>query len=195
MKTQELTLPLGTIRPQQSDAPALAAGWYWDINRGIAVYYDPNSQRFYTLQSGILVPLANWNTPPKQVSLAPGDKLQMTLAFQYIGPAVTGVLTRFSIGVKGAFGYTEYLAGTPSFNIPANLTGTPTEVTCSNTFNIPSNVGSDWDDVHVKIWGGTPNLGGSEQLPAYEFGFENALLIVSAQPSITEFKIKDFVKV
>ena len=85
--------------------------------------------------------------------------------------------------------------GTPSFDIAANITGTPQDRSASYTFTIPTGVKSDWTDIYVKIWGGTPNIGGSEQFPAYEMGYSYALIIAGATVNITEFTIKDFAKV
>jgi hypothetical protein len=66
-------------------------------------------------------------------------------------------------------------------------------VSNSHTFAIPTNIGSDWNDIYVKMYGGTPSLG-SDVVPSYIFGYENALIIVGTQPNITEFKIADFAK-
>ena len=46
----------------------------------------------------------------------------------------------------------------------------------------------------MKMYGGTPSLG-SEVIPSYIFGYQDALTIVGNQPTITEFKIGDFAKV
>jgi hypothetical protein len=62
-------------------------------------------------------------------------------------------------------------------------------VTDEYTFTIPTSVGTDWDDIYCKIYGGSPSV------PQTLFGYENALLIVGTSPAITEFKIADFVKV
>jgi hypothetical protein len=50
------------------------------------------------------------------------------------------------------------------------------------------------DDIYVKIFGGSPSIGG-EATTSFLFGYENALTIAGVQPSITEFKISDFAKV
>jgi len=197
MELKTLALDLGVVKvlDGKADPPAYAPGWYVDTRTGQSVYFDGNTQRFYALQNGIFVPLATWYGAPKQVTVAPGDKLQVTLGFKYTGPAVSAVLSRFSIGTYGTFGLTEDLVGTPSFSIAANLTSTPQDRSASYTFTIPSTVKDDWTDIYVKIWGGTPNIGGSEQFPAYEMGYSYALIIAGATVNITEFTIKDFAKV
>ncbi len=183
MTLKALELSLGVLA-----TPALAPGWYWDTKTGQTVYFDANTRKFYTLESGIFVPLANWNPAPKQVTLAPGDKLQVTLGFQYIGPAVTGVAAHYSINKSALIGG-EMLTGDNTFNIPANLTSNSVTVTNSYTFTIPVAVETNWIDIYVKLSGGTPGIA------AQEFGYSNALIIVAASPSITGFTIKDFAKV
>jgi len=66
---------------------------------------------------------------------------------------------------------------------------TPTEVTDSYTFTIPTSVDTNWDDIYCKIYGGSPGV------PQNLFGYENALVIVGTSPNITDFKIADFIKV
>jgi len=190
---QGLALFLGSV---VADPPDYTTGWYHDPVTGQPYYYDAENKKWYIYAAGYLYALGYMTAAPKQVTLSPGDSLKITLSFQYIGPAVTGVSSRYCIGVYGALGFTEKVVLTPTFNIPANLTGTPVTVTNYATLALPaSGVGSDWDDIYVKIWGGTPAIGGSEASPNYIFGYENALLLVTLAPTITEFQIADFVKV
>jgi hypothetical protein len=200
MKLKTLALDLGLIEvPHQNgaDPPVdpVAAGYYVDVRTGQQVYFDPNSAKFYTLAGGVYIPLGYMNPAPKQVAVAPGDKLKITISFKYTGPAITGVTGYYCIGVYGTFGFNETMVGQTSFNIPM-VTTPPSapNVTDSYTFTIPTNIGSDWDDIYVKIFGGTPSIGGSATTP-YLFGYENALIIAGINPSITEFKIADFAKV
>jgi len=193
MTTKTLELALGSISVGQQ---LLSSGWYYDPVTGKQYYYNAVQNQWYIYVAGYLYALGYMTAAPKQVTLSPGDSLKITLSFQYIGPAVTGVSSRYCIGVYGALGFTEKVVLTPTFNIPANLTGTPVTVTNYATLALPaSGVGSDWDDIYVKIWGGTPAIGGSEASPNYIFGYENALLLVTLAPTITEFQIADFVKV
>ena len=189
MELKTLALDLGRVRVLQdgADPPEYAAGWYFDPQMGQRIFYDPTTQKFYTMAGGVYIPLGYMNTAPKQVTLAPGDKLKITMSFKYSGPAISGAVCYYSIGVYGAFGFDEKLVGQNSKSISQYTT--PTEVTDSYTFTIPTNVGGDWDDIYCKIYGGSPSV------PQNLFGYENALITVGKEPSISEFKIVDFAKV
>lgn len=184
---------------QQAVLPAYSAGWYIDPNTGALLYYDPAQGKFFTPQGGVYYPLyASGQWPPiaapKTIAIAPGDHLKVTLSFKYIGPAVTGVTGYYAIGVYGGGGFGETMYGTTSFNIPANLTATPITVTNYYTFTIPTNVDTNWKDIYVKMYGGSPSVG-SSLLPNYIFGYTGALTIVGNEPTITDFQILDFAKV
>ncbi len=183
-----LAINLGTVRAMQTP---YQPGWYVNPSTGQRYYYD--GKQWYVYTAGLLTALGYMNPAPKQVTLSPGDKLQVTLGFQYTGPAISQVLSRYAIGVYGSLGFSEMLVGTPTFNVPAS--NTPIAVTNSYVFTIPTGVGSNWTSIYVKIWGGTPDIGGSEQAPPYIFGYQDALVIVGAAVNITNFTITDFVKV
>ena len=192
MELKTLALDLGVVRVLQdgADPPEYAAGWYIDPQTGQRIFYDPNTQKFYTMAGGVYIPLGYMNPAPKQVAVAPGDRLKITLSFKYTGPAQSGVTGYYSIGVYGTFGFNEQMVGQTTFNIP--LVTTPPSapnVTDSYTFTIPTSIGTDWDDIYVKIFGGSPGV------PQNLFGYENALIIAGIRPNITEFKIADFAKV
>lgn len=189
MELKTLALDLSTFRVLQDGfiAQEYAAGWYVDPRTGQRIFYDPNTQEFYTLAGGVYIPLDYMNPAPKQVTLAPGDKLKITMSFMYSGPAISNLVCYYSIGVYGMWGFEQHITGQNTKNIPQYTT--PTLVTDSYTFTIPSNVGTDWNDIYCKIYGGTPSV------PQNLFGYENALLIVGKDPVISEFKISDFVKV
>jgi hypothetical protein len=193
MKLRTMALEVGTLGVN-SNPQEYTAGWYVDPNTGQQVYYDPATRNFYTQAGGIYVPMSYMNTAPKQVTVAPGDNLKITVSFKYTGPAITGACIRYCVGVYGTFGFTEDLVAIESFNIPQVVTPpSVANVSNSHTFAIPTNIGSDWNDIYVKMYGGTPSLG-SDVVPSYIFGYENALIIVGTQPNITEFKIADFAK-
>ncbi len=193
MKT--LQLELGIIRPLQANVQEYVAGWYIDPRTGMPIYYDPEERNFYTMSGGVYLPLMSLSTPPKQVTVAPGDNLRITVSFKYTGPAISGANIRYCIGPNGIFGFTEQMVAVESFSIPQVVTPPASpNVTNSHTFVIPTNVGSDWVSMYVKMYGGTPSLG-SESIPSYIFGYQDALIIAANQPSITEFKIGDFGKV
>jgi len=199
MELKTLALDLGVLGLSQgkADPPGdpVAPGYYVDVRTGQQVYFDPDTDKLYTLAGGVYIPLGYMNPAPKQVAVAPGDKLKITLSFKYTGPAITGVSGYYCIGNYGALGFNEQIVGQTTFNIP-QVTTPPTSpnVTNSYTFTIPTSIGSDWDDIYVKIFGGSPSIAGQATTP-YIFGYENALLIAGVTPTITEFKIADFVKV
>jgi hypothetical protein len=190
MTLKTLTLDLGTVSALQ-----YSTGWYYDPNTGQRYYYNAAQNQWYVSLGGYLYALGYMNPAPKQVTVAPGDKLKIVLSFKYMGPAITGILSRWCIGVYGVWGFTEKVAITPTLDIPANASTTPITVTKEQVLTIPASPGTDWDDIYVKMWGGTPDLGGSEQSPAYIYGCENALIIAGANVVITDFKISDFAKV
>jgi hypothetical protein len=189
METKTLALDLGVYGVLQDgeDQPEYTAGWYVDPQTGQRIFYDPNTQKFYTLAGWIYIPLGYMNPSPKQVTLAIGDKLRITMSFKYSGPAISSAVCYYSIGVYGTFGFDEKMVGQNSKSIPQYVT--PTLVTDSYTFTIPSSVGTNWDDIYCKVYGGSPGV------PQNLFGYENALLIAGTQPAITEFQISDFAKV
>jgi len=189
MELKTLALDLGTVRVLQdkADPPVYQAGWYVDLSTGQRIFYDPDTQNFYTMAGGVYIPLGYMNPAPKQVAIGPGEKLKITISYKYSGPAVSGVTEYFSIGIYGTFGFNEALVGQNSKNLPTSTT--PQPYTGEYIFTIPANVGGDWDDIYCKIYGGTPGI------PQTLFGYENALIIVGKDPTISEFKIADFVKV
>ena len=189
METKTLALDLGIfgVLQEGGEQPEYTAGWYIDPQTGQRIFYDPNTQKFYTLAGGVYIPLGYMNPAPKQVTLAIGDKLRITMSFKYSGPAISSAVCYYSIGVYGTFGFDEKMVGQNSKSIPQYTT--PTLVTDSYTFTIPSSVGTNWDDIYCKIYGGSPGV------PQNLFGYDNALLIVGTEPAITEFKISDFAKV
>ncbi len=200
MELKTLGLNLGLLEiPHQngSDPPEdpVLAGIYVDARTGQQVIYDPSTGKFYTLAGGVYIPMGYMNPAPKQVAVAPGDRLKITISFKYTGPAVSGVTGYYCIGVYGTFGFNETMVGQTSFNIPM-VTTPPSSANVTNeyTFTIPASIGTDWDDIYVKIFGGTPSIGGSATTP-YLFGYENALIVAGTTPNITEFKIADFAKV
>lgn len=191
MVTKTLELELGSIGALGSIAVGqqlISSGWYYDPVTGKQYYYDALQNQWYIYAAGLLYALGYMNPAPKQVALAPGEKLKLSISYKYVGPAVTGAIERFCIGVYGALGFNEKVYGANTKNLPLYIT--PTLVTSEYTLTLPATgVGSDWNDIYAKISGGSPSV------PETLFGYENALIIVGLQPTITEFKIVDFVKV
>ncbi len=200
METKTLALELGAFKllqeePNQQLQDPPVSGWYVDPRTGQRVFYDASAGKFFTLAGGVYIPLGYMNPAPKQVAVAPGDRLKIILSFKYTGPAITAVTGYYCIGVYGTFGFNETMVGQTSFNVPM-VTTPPSSPNVTNeyTFTIPTSIGTDWNDIYVKIFGGNPSIGNSA-LTSYLFGYENALTIAGIQPSITEFKISDFAKV
>jgi hypothetical protein len=189
LKTLALDLGLFGVLQGKTDPPAdpLAPGWYLDPLTGQRVFYDPNTQNFYTMAGGVYIPMGYMNPAPKQVALGPGEKLKITISYKYSGPAISGAIEYFSVGTYGTFGFNEQLVGQNTKSLPASTT--PVAYTGSYTFTIPTNVGTDWDDIYAKIYSGSPSV------PQTLFGYENALVIVGKDPTISEFTIVDFAKV
>ena len=187
LKTLALNLGVFGVLQEGADPPEYAPGWYIDPRTGTRVFYDPNTQAFYTMAGGVYIPLGYMNPAPKQVSIGPGESLRITISYKYSGPAVSGAKERFCVGVFGVFGFNETMVGENTRNLTAATT--PQTYTGSYTFTIPTSVGGDWDDIYCKIYSGSPSV------PQTLFGYENALVIAGREPSISEFTIVDFVKV
>jgi len=189
MEIKTLALDVGVIKPLQVENNSLEyqAGWYIDPVTGQRIFYDPNARSFYTMAGGVFIPLGYMNPAPKQVVLGPGERLRITVSYKYSGPAITGAIEYFSVGVYGTFGFDEKMSGNNTRNLPASTT--PQPYTGQYTFTMPTNVGSNWDDIYCRIYGGSPGV------PQAFFGYEDCLLIVGKDPTISEFEIADFVKV
>lgn len=191
----DLGISLGGADPIVGQQLAVS-GYYYDPITGQKYYYDATQNQWYSVTaSGLLVALSSYmNSAPKQVSLVPGDRLQVTISFKYVGPAVSGVTGYYVIGVYGV-GFTEEIVGQTSFSLPlTTITPSVPNVTNSYTFTIPSSIDASWNDIYVKIFGGNPSIAASATTP-YIFGYIDALVFAALTPTITEFAIKDFVKV
>ncbi len=80
MELKTLALNLGLVGVLQERIVSPAPGWYLDPLTGQRIFYDPNTQNFYTLAGGVYIPLGYMNPAPKQVSLGPGEKLKITIS-------------------------------------------------------------------------------------------------------------------
>ena len=173
---------------------ALAPGWYWDAYTGQTVYSD--GQQFYALQNGLFVPLqvSYWNayTLTPVTIIAGVNGLKVTISFNYIGPAVTGVTCRYSVFTGGnGLLPTEQVGEVETFNIPANLTATAVAVTNSHTFSVAdlTPAGSNWTDIYVYLSGGSPSI------ISQAFGYYGALKVVAEIPTISSFTIQNIAAV
>ncbi len=89
LKTLDLSLKVIRVLQDGTDPPEqalLLPGWYVDPQTGQRIFYDPNSAKFYTMAGGVYIPLGYMNPAPKQVAVAPGDRLRVTISFKYTGP-------------------------------------------------------------------------------------------------------------
>lgn len=188
IKTLELTL--GTLG-LGVDPPAYQAGWYRDQTTGAYYYYD--GSRWFVYAQGILTPLAIVPLPaPKTIEVAPGDKVKISVSYKYSGPAQTGIGEYSSIGYRDALGYHPKIENAPggfARNLPAS--SSPVEYTYEHTLTIPLNVESNWTCIECKVMGGTP---GVPETGVCLFN-PDPLKIVGLVTEITQFTIKDFVKV
>src|SRR4030043_1741865 len=156
MKTKTLALDLGLVRVLQGDSPSYSSGWYLDPLTGQRLFYDQESQNFYTLAGGVYIPLGYMNPAPKQGPIGPGEKLKISISYKYSGPAVSGAIERFCVGVNGAFGFNEQLGGENTKSLASSAT--PMTYTSQYTFTIPTSVGGDWEDIYCKIYSGSPGV-------------------------------------
>ena len=77
MELKTLALDIGSVGVLQERFVTLAAGWYIDPRTGVKVFYEPNSQNFYTMAGGVYIPLGYMNPAPKQVSIGQGERLKI----------------------------------------------------------------------------------------------------------------------
>jgi len=186
MVTKTLVLSLGSISAMQ--VTGYTTGWYRDPITGERYYYDAATGKWYLLVSGLLYPLSiDYLSPPKQLSIIPGDRVKITISYKYSGPAVTGVEERFVIGYEIAGILQEALVDTNTRSLPQS--STPLTYTGEKTLTIPSSVGSNWTVLECKVSGGTPTV------PERGVRYRGAFVVTGLVPEITEFTIIDFIKV
>ncbi len=174
--------------PQQLVLTPQETGWYYNAETNTWVFYDASTGLLYPQIS-----LPSW--PYTKVAISPGDKVRVTVAFSYTGPAVSGIKSRWVIGTNGSWGFDEDIIETPTLSISANFSTSPASRTFVENMTIPSNVADDWDDIYVKIWGGSPSIGGSEAGPAFSIGYNDVFTIVGNEPTITDINITGISKV
>ena len=180
-----LNLDLGIVRALEVP---YQAGWYRDQTTGAYYYYD--GSRWFVYAQGILTPMTITPLPaPKTIEVAPGDKVKISISYKYSGPAQTMIAEYFSIGYRDALGYHPKIESYPGRNLPAS--SSPVEYTAEQTLTLPLNVESNWTCIECKVYGGTP---GVPETGVCLFN-PDPLKIVGLVTEITQFTIKDFVKV
>ncbi len=192
MEVKTLDLNLGVVKAGEA-GPEYSPGWYQDA-AGNRYYYD--GSQWYVQAAGYLYPVtalvAYMNAAPYQVTVAPGDKLQISTSFSYSGPAITGAIIYYSIGIYGALGFSEQMVGQNTKNL--GPFSSPQTISDSYTFTIPSNIGSNWTSIYAKVMGGSPDLGNPAMSGTAIFGYQDALIIAGLTPDIANFTITKFAK-
>lgn len=171
---------------------ALATGWYQDPATGQWYYYDEQGRR-YVYVAGYLYAMVAWEAAPKVVNVRHGDTLRILVSFKYSGPAKTCKL-RGCIGDLGTlwpYAFDEKLwAWSPSFTVPESTT--PTTRTAQVDILITTSLAAGRSySIYTKLEDGisfTEGVTGSVAL-------REAVFVVSAEPTFTEFKITDYAKV
>lgn len=180
IKTLEVTLS-----PQ-----VYAAGWYQDPATGQWYYYDEEGRR-YVYVAGLLYAMMLWEPAPKLVNVRHGDTLRILVSFKYSGSAKTCKL-RGCIGNLGSWDvFDEVLkAWSPSFTLPD--LATPATVTKQVDIPITTAIAAGKNySIYAKLEDGISFTEGKTGSVA----FRDAVFVVSAEPTFSEFVITDYVKV
>ncbi len=183
IKTLEITLS-----PQ-----VYAAGWDRDPATGQWYYYDEEGKR-YAYVAGYIYPAMAFEPAPTVVNVRQGDTLRIRVSFKYSGPAKTCKL-RGCIGNLGSawpYSFDEILfAWSLSFTIPDS----PSPRTVTDKYvDIPITTklaaGKSYS-IYAKLEDGISFQEGVTGSVA----LRDAVFVVSAEPTFSEFKIDDYQKV
>ncbi len=182
IKTLEVTLnPL-----------ALAEGWYQDPSTGQWYYYDEDGFR-YVYVAGYLYPMMTWEEAPKVENVKHGDTLRIFVSFKYSGSAKTCKL-RGCIGNQGTvwpYNFDEVLwAWSPSFTIGPY--DNPT--ICNKYVDIPITT-SIATGKHYSIYAKLENGVSFTEGVTGSVSLKDAIFVVSAEPTFSEFEITNYMKV
>ncbi len=169
-----------------------AAGWYQDTATGQWYYYDDEGNR-YVYVAGYLYPMMQWEPAPKVVNVRHGETLRILVSFKYSGPSKTLKL-RGCIGNLGSvwpYSFDEVLwQWSPSFTIP----DTPSPSIFTKQVDIPiatSLAAGRSYSIYAKLEDGVSFAEGVTGSVA----LRDAVFVVSAEPTFSEFKIDDYQKV
>lgn len=179
MTTKALQVTLGSIGVYATGYYQVDGQWY---------YYDATTGQWYIYSAGYIYPLKIIEVYPTKpvVTIAHGDKLQITISYTYSGPSSFGVEEYFSIGAKALLQYWPKIEKTHRRDLP--ITTEPTEFTTTETLDIPNDVKDDWTYIECKVHGGSPNV------PETGIRIRDALTILAVTPNITDFSIVDYDK-
>ncbi|HCP60316.1 MAG TPA: hypothetical protein DIT43_01900 [Dehalococcoidia bacterium] len=143
--------------------------------------YDP-SRGVYAL-----VFATGWVPAPKLVNVSYGDKLRITAAYVYQGPAFSGTLYG-AIGQKVVSTFDEILAAQSTISV----TEKTSPATLQATVDIPITTaiaGGKNYAIYVKI---RDSGGATKIISDY---YENAVYVVGAEPAFSALTITDYIKV
>jgi len=169
---------------------ALAAGWYQDPATGQWYYYDEEGNR-YIYAAGYLYPMHVFEPAQEVVNLAHGDTLRISYSFKYSGPQKT-VKPYASIGQKSwPSNFDEVLSVTgTSFS----LSKSTTPLTYTKTIDVEITTaleGGKHYSIYVKLIDGIS----MEEGETGSVALEDAIFVVSAEPTFSEFKITNYAQV
>lgn len=171
---------------------ASATGWYQDPDTGQWFYYDEAGRRYIYL-AGLLYPAVAWEPAPKVVNVRHGDSLKITVSFKYSGPAKTLRLYG-SIGNLGSlwpYNFDEILTGiSSSFTLPESSSPATQNKEVAIPVTTAVAAGKSYS-IYAKLIDGVSFQEGVTGSVA----LRDALFVVSAEPTFSEFQITDYVKV
>jgi len=169
----------------------LTAGWYQDPTTKQWYYYDEQGNR-YVYIAGYLYAMMLWEAAPKVVNVQQGDTLRILVSFKYSGPAKSGKL-RGCIGNLGTvwpYVFDEVLWAQSPLTIPGSSTPTNRNAQVDILITTAIAAGKQYS-IYAKL----------EDSIAFKEGdtgsvaLRDAIFVVSAEPTFSEFKITDYVKV
>lgn len=174
-----------TLSPQ-----VYTAGWYQDPATGQWYYYDEEGNR-YVYAAGLLYAMVLWEPAPKVVSVGYGDTLRISISFKYSGPSKTCMLRGVigNLGLLDAFTDVIY-AHSPSFTLPESTSPVTYNKSVDISIITALAAGKSYS-IYTKLVDGISYTEGKTGSVA----LKDAVFVVSAEPTFTEFKITDYVKV
>lgn len=186
MATKIIALELGP----QAYYPA---GWYQDPATGQWYYYDEEGRR-YVYVAGLLYPAVVWWPTPKVVNVKHGDALRIEVSFNYSGPAKTCKL-RGEIGQKSVFNSFDNIVSvdTLAFTLAESYTPQP----YNKSVDIPILVkpaaagqleGGKYYAIAARLIDGISLEEGKTGSGA----LNDAIFVVTAAPTFSDFKITDY---
>jgi hypothetical protein len=168
----------------------LQAGWYYDPDTGQWYYYDEEGKRYF-YAAGLFYPMMEWEPAPKVVNVRHGDTLRISVSFKYSGPSKTCKLYG-SVGQKYSFSvFDEILKATsPSFTLDESTTP-KTYIKQVDIAIIEAIAAGKSYGIYAKLIDG---IGFKERVTG-SVALEDAIFVVSAEPTFADFEITDYAQV